>query len=148
MKNEEIIKNEEVQKQLYRLEVYKQQLNRLQEELGRIELLKLEILKSIASMEGLKQSKEVLLPLGGGTFAKAVVEDNDKVIINTGVDIFVEKSVDDAIKDFKETCEELEKAENKIKEQMAKTLAAIQQLQKELESKISVMEKEQASESS
>jgi len=148
MNKEEIIKNEEIQRQLYQLEVYKQQLSRLQEELGKIELLKLELLKSIASMEGLKQSKEVLLPLGGGAFAKAVVEDSDKVIINAGIDIFVEKPIDGAIKDLKETCEELEKAENKIKEQIAKTLAAIEQLQKELESKISVVEKGQVSESS
>ncbi|AXI24841.1 prefoldin subunit alpha [Methanofervidicoccus sp. A16] len=142
------MKNEEIQKQLYQIEIYKQQINRLQEELGKIELIKLEILKSIESMEGLKQSKEVLIPLGGGVFTKATVHDSEKIIANVGADVFVEKPIDETIKDFKESVEELNTAENKIREQISKTLAAIEKLQKELESKISVMEKGQTPESS
>jgi len=142
------VKNEEIQRQLYQIEVYKQQINKLQEELGRIELLKLEILKSIESMEGLKESKEILVPLGGGVFVKAVVQDTQRVIVNVGADVFVEKSMEESIADLKKTSEELNEAENKIKEQMAKTLAVIEKLQKELESKISVMEREQIPEGS
>ena len=142
------MKNEEIQRQLYQIEIYKQQINKLQEELGRIELLKLEILKSIESMEGLKQSKEVLVPLGGGVFVRAVVEDRDKVIVNVGADVFVEKSIDETIEDLKGSSEELNRAESRIKEQIAKTLAVVEKLQKELESKVSVMEKGQISESS
>ena len=142
------MKEEEIQRQLYQIELYKQQINRLQEELGKIELLKLEILKSIESMEGLKQSKEVLVPLGGGVFVRAVVEDRDKVIVNVGADVFVEKSIDETIEDLKGSSEELNRAESRIKEQIAKTLAVVEKLQKELESKVSVMEKGQISESS
>jgi len=142
------VKEEEIQRQLYQIELYKQQINRLQEELGKIELLKLEILKSIESMEGLKQSKEVLVPLGGGVFVRAVVEDRDKVIVNVGADVFVEKSIDETIEDLKGSSEELIRAESRIKEQIAKTLAVVEKLQKELESKVSVMEKGQISESS
>ena len=142
------MKEEEIQRQLYQIELYKQQINRLQEELGKIELLKLEILKSIESMEGLKQSKEVLVPLGGGVFVRAVVEDRDKVIVNVGADVFVEKSIDETIEDLKGSSEELNRAESKIKEQIAKTLAVVEKLQKELESKVSLMEKGQISESS
>jgi len=142
------VKEEEIQRQLYQIELYKQQINRLQEELGKIELLKLEILKSIESMEGLKQSKEVLVPLGGGVFVRAVVEDRDKVIVNVGADVFVEKSIDETIEDLKGSSEELNRAESRIKEQIAKTLAVVEKLQKELESKVSVMEKGQISESS
>jgi len=142
------VKEEEIQRQLYQIELYKQQINRLQEELGKIELLKLEILKSIESMEGLKQSKEVLVPLGGGVFVRAVVEDRDKVIVNVGADVFVEKSIDETIEDLKGSSEELNRAESKIKEQIAKTLAVVEKLQKELESKVSLMEKGQISESS
>ena len=142
MKKEEVLRNEEIQRQLYQIEIYKQQINRLQEELGKIELLKLEVLKSIESMEGLKQSKEILVPLGGGVFAKAVIQDSEKVIVNVGADVFVEKSIEETIKDFKESSEELNNAENKIKEQIAKTLMVVEKLQKELESKISILEKE------
>ena len=138
------MKNEEIQKQLHQIEVYKQQINRLQEELSKIELLKLEILKSIESMKGLKESKEILVPLGGGVFARAVVQDCEKVIVNVGADIFVEKPVEETIEDFKKSSEELNNAENRIREQITKTLAAIEKLQKELESKIDVMEKGQA----
>ena len=142
-----IVKNEEVQKQLYQIEIYKQQINRLQEELGKIEILKLEILKSIESMEGLKQSKEILIPLGGGVFTRVKVQDCENVIVNVGADVFVEKSIEETIRKFKESSKELSNAENKIKEQISKTLAAIEKLQKELEGKIGLMEKGQVPES-
>ena len=148
MKKEDVLRNEEIQRQLYQIEIYKQEINRLQEELSKIKLLKLEILKSIESMEGLKESKEILVPLGGGAFTKAVVQDSDKVVVNAGVDLFVEKPIEETIKEFKEKCEGLNNAENKIKEQITKILAVVEKLQKELESKISVMEKGQVSEGS
>ncbi len=137
--------NEEIQKQFYELELYNQQVKKLQDELGKIEIMKIELIKSIESLEGLKESKELLVPLGGGAFVKADVKDNEKVIVGTGGDIFLEKNIDEVIEDFKKSADELDNAETMIKEQIEKTIKVMDKMQKDLEKKIKMMEAQQAS---
>ncbi len=141
----EIMKNEEIQKQFYELELYNQQVKKLQEELGKIEIMKMELIKSIESLDGLKESKELLVPLGGGAFVKAEVIDSGKIIVGTGSDIFLEKDVDEVIEDFKKSVEELNNAETMINEQINKTIKVMDKLQKDLEKKVQMMESQQAS---
>ncbi len=141
----EIMKNEEIQKQFYELELYNQQIKKLQEELGKIEIMKMELIKSIESLDGLKESKELLVPLGGGAFVKAEVMDSEKIIVGTGSDIFLEKDVDEVIEDFKKSVEELNNAESMINEQINKTIKVMDKLQKDLEKKVQMMESQQAS---
>ena len=137
--------NEEIQRQFYELELYNQQVKKLQEELGKIEIMRLELIKSIESMEGLKESKELLIPLGGGAFVKVEAIDSEKIIFGTGADVFLEKNIDEVIEDFKKSSEELNNAETKIKEQIEKTVRFRDKMQKDLEKKVKLMESQQAS---
>jgi len=125
------------------LEMYGEQIKKLQEEMGKIEVMKLELLKSIESMEGLKTSKELLIPLGAGAFLKAEAPDNGKVIVGIGADNFIEKNVDEVIEEFRKSVEDLENAENMIKQQVAKTSAEMNRMQKELEKKLKAIEKQE-----
>ena len=134
--------NEEIQRQLYQLELYNQQVSKLQEELEKIELMKLEVLKSIESMDGLKNSKELFVPLGGGAFVKAEIVDCEKIIVGAGADVFVEKNTPEVIQDFKKHIEELNNAESMLKEQISKTVSVIKKLQRDLESKAQMMEQQ------
>ena len=136
--------NEEIQKQFYELELYNQQVKKLQEELGKIEIMKMELMKSIESMEGLKESKELLIPLGGGAFVKAEVIDSEKVIVGAGADVFLEKNIDEVIEDFKKSSEELTNAETMVKEQIEKTVKFMDKMQQDLEKKVRLMESQQA----
>ncbi len=136
---------EDIQKQFYELELYNQQVQKLQDELGKIEIMKMELLKSIESLEGLKSSKELLVPLGGGAFVKVKAEDNENIIVGTGGDIFLEKNIDEVIDDFKESADELDNAETMIKDQIEKTIKVMDKMQKELEKKVKSMETQQAS---
>ncbi|WP_421077796.1 prefoldin subunit alpha [Methanothermococcus sp. Ax23] len=135
--------NEEIQKQFYELELYNQQVKKLQEELGKIEIMKMELMKSIESMEGLKESKELLIPLGGGAFVKAEVIDSEKVIVGAGADVFLEKNIDEVIEDFKKSSEELTNAETMVKEQIEKTVKFMDKMQQDLEKKVRLMEGQQ-----
>ena len=135
--------NEEIQKQFYELELYNQQVKKLQEELGKIEIMKMELMKSIESMEGLKESKELLIPLGGGAFVKAEVIDSEKVIVGAGADVFLEKNIDEVIEDFKKSSEELTNAETMVKEQIEKTVNYMDKMQQDLEKKVRLMEGQQ-----
>ena len=134
---------EEIQKQFYELELYNQQVKKLQEELGKIEIMKMELMKSIESMEGLKESKELLIPLGGGAFVKAEVIDSEKVIVGAGADVFLEKNIDEVIEDFKKSSEELTNAETMVKEQIEKTVKFMDKMQQDLEKKVRLMEGQQ-----
>ena len=135
--------NEEIRKQFYELELYNQQVKKLQEELGKIEIMKMELMKSIESMEGLKESKELLIPLGGGAFVKAEVIDSEKVIVGAGADVFLEKNIDEVIEDFKKSSEELTNAETMVKEQIEKTVKFMDKMQQDLEKKVRLMEGQQ-----
>ncbi|WP_292460165.1 prefoldin subunit alpha [Methanothermococcus sp.] len=135
--------NEEIQKQFYELELYNQQVKKLQDELGKIEIMKMELMKSIESMNGLKESKEILVPLGGGAFVKAEVIDSENIIVGTGGDVFLEKNIADVIEDFKKSSEELTNAETMLKEQIDKTIKFINKMQQDLEKKVRLMESQQ-----
>jgi prefoldin alpha subunit len=135
--------NEEIQKQFYELELYNQQVKKLQDELGKIGIMKMELTKSIESLEGLKESKELLVPLGGGAFVKVSVIDDGKVIVGTGADIFLEKDIDEVIEDFKKSTDELTNAETMINEQIEKITKFMNKMQKDLEKKIKLMESQQ-----
>ncbi|AEH07351.1 prefoldin subunit alpha [Methanothermococcus okinawensis] len=132
--------NEEIQKQFYELELYNQQVKKLQDELGKIEIMKMELMKSIESMNGLKESKEILIPLGGGAFVKAEVIDSENIIVGAGADVFLEKNIDEVVEDFKKSSEELTNAETMIKEQIEKTVKFMEKMQKDLEKKVKLME--------
>ena len=135
--------NEEIQKQFYELELYNQQVKKLQDELGKIGIMKMELTKSIESLEGLKESKELLVPLGGGAFVKVCVIDDGKVIVGTGADVFLEKDIDEVIEDFKKSTDELTNAETMINEQIEKITKFMNKMQKDLEKKIKLMESQQ-----
>ena len=137
--------NEEIQKQFYELELYNQQVKKLQDELGKVTIMKMELIKSIESLEGLKESKELLVPLGGGAFVKASMIDDGKVIVGTGADIFLEKDIDEVIEDFKKSTDELTNAETMINEQIEKITKFMDKMQKDLEKKIKLMEAQQTS---
>ena len=128
--------NDEIQKQFYELELYNQQIKKLQDELGKVTIMKMELIKSIESMEGLKESKELLIPLGGGAFVKVEVVNDGKVIVGTGSDVFLEKDIDEVIEDFKKSTDELTNAETMINEQIEKITKFMDKMQKDLEKKI------------
>ena len=137
--------NDEIQKQFYELELYNQQIKKLQDELGKVTIMKMELIKSIESMEGLKESKELLIPLGGGAFVKVEVVNDGKVIVGIGSDVFLEKDIDEVIEDFKKSTDELTNAETMINEQIEKITKFMDKMQKDLEKKIKLMEAQQTS---
>jgi prefoldin alpha subunit len=134
---------EEIRQKLAVLETYNQQIQKLQEELVNMGLMKNEINKAIETLEGIKENDEVLFPIGAGAFVKAKVLDKDKVIVGVGANIFVDKDIDEVIKEFKKSVEDIEKAEAKGKEQIENTIKVARKIQKELEKELARIQKEQ-----
>ncbi|WP_459201308.1 prefoldin subunit alpha [Methanococcus sp. CF] len=136
--------NEELQNQFMALEVYNQQVQKLQEELSNIDMMIMELLKSIESMEGLKSSKEILLPLGAGAFVKAEVQNPEKIVLSVGIDVLLEKDVDEVIVDFQKSVEELEQTKELITSQIQKTTQEVTKLRAELEKRAAAIEQRNA----
>ncbi len=91
-------------------EVFTQQLQILEE--GRVEALAaIEALKSMETGEDL-----ILLQVGGGTSIRAKLVDPDKVLVNIGADVVVEKSGADAIEFLKDRVTEMEASGKRVVE--------------------------------
>ncbi|EHP86059.1 prefoldin subunit alpha [Methanotorris formicicus] len=133
----------EIRQKLAVLETYNQQIQKLQEELVNIELMKNEINKAIETLEGIKENDEVLFPIGAGAFVRAKILEKDKVIVGIGANIFADKDIDEVIKEFKKSVEDIEKAESKGKEQIENTVKVARKIQKELEKEFARIQKEQ-----
>ena len=58
----------------------------------------IEIEKTIESLKGLKKGNDFILPIGSGTFVFSEKISKEHVLVDIGSNIFVEKSLEDAIK--------------------------------------------------
>ncbi|ABR54686.1 prefoldin, alpha subunit [Methanococcus vannielii SB] len=134
--------NEELQNQFMALDVYNQQVQKLQEELSNIDLMIMELVRAIESMESLKTSGEIMLPLGAGSFVKADVKNPEKIILSVGVDVLLEKDVEEVILDFKNSLDELEKTKELITTQIQKTSKEVTRIRGELEKRAAAIEKQ------
>lgn len=138
-----MIMNEELQNQFMALDVYNQQVQKLQEELSNIDLMIMELVRAIDSMESLKTSKEIILPLGAGSFVKAEAKNPEKIILSVGVDVLLEKDVDEVIADFQKSLEELEHTKELISTQIQKTSKEVARIRNELEKRAAAIEQRQ-----
>lgn len=136
--------NEELQNQFMALDVYNQQVDKLKEELSNIDMMIMELIRSIESMESMKVSKEILLPLGAGAFVKAEAQNPEKIILSVGVDVLLEKDVDEVIVDFQKSVKELEETKELVNTQIQKTNQEIVKLRSELEKRAAAIEQRNA----
>lgn len=111
---------EEVRRLLLESEILEGTLATLRQRLGLIEASMAESRTAAETLSGVKAEKrgaEVLVPIGGGSFVRARIEDNEKVIVGIGADVSVEKTIEEAIKDFEERLSELERTRQSVEQQ-------------------------------
>ncbi|MEM2926355.1 MAG: prefoldin subunit alpha [Candidatus Bathyarchaeia archaeon] len=111
---------EELRRLLIESEILEGTLNTLRQRLSLIEASITESRMAAETLQGIKSEKkgaEVLVPIGGGSFIKARIEDNERVIVGIGADVSVEKTIDEAIKDFEDRLGDLEKTRQSVEQQ-------------------------------
>lgn len=79
-----------------------------------------------------KQESEFLASLGPGILVKARLTDNDKVLVNVGSGVVVEKSCDEAEKIIKKQISKLENARKEIEIAIRKNFDRMTKLEKEI----------------
>lgn len=128
------MKEDEYRRNVYLLQLYQEQIEGIYSQVEMIEKLideynrAIETMKEIAEMEG----KEVLMPLGINVFGYAELKDTNKVVVNIGRSVYMEKTINNAIDFFNKKIEELKKSEEKL----AKTAEELRMKMEEIANKL------------
>jgi prefoldin alpha subunit len=75
-----------------------------------------------ATLDGIEKEKEnaeMLVPIGGSSYVKAKLVDSDKILINMGSGVSVEKNLAEAKVTLKERLDELEKTMTSAQQQFS-----------------------------
>lgn len=112
-------------------------LNELAARQNLLERMLIESRTSVDTMRGLdsSSSEEVLIPVGGGILLRSVPPKLDKVLVNIGANVMVEKSREEATSIMEKRAQELEEnlmalvsQRNQIAERLDKDRRALQTL--------------------
>jgi len=100
----------------YYLNEYSQQAEIFSRQLEMIEQKRIESLAAIETMKALAADTDspVLLPLGGGTMVRVRVGDPEKILVNIGSDVIVQRTSGEAITFLQERITEMEAMEKKV----------------------------------
>lgn len=83
-----------------------------------------------STLNGIKSQKsgsELLVPVGGGSFVHATLNDAEKIIMGVGAGVAIEKGVDESIGELKGRLDELEKVRSSLQDQLTQTAMKIEE---------------------
>lgn len=82
------------------------------------------------TLEGVEKEApdaSLFMPIGGGSFIKAKLDSNDKVIVGAGAGVSIERPVVEAKETLKNRITELEKARTSLQQQLTQIVGRIQE---------------------
>lgn len=125
----------EVETLQYYLKEYGQQAEVFASQLELMDNGRMEALAAIEALQALVGSDDgtVLLQIGGGASLKAKIVEPDKVLLNIGSDVIVEKPNAAAIEYLKDRITELEASQKKVAEALDKLRTQMNEIAKRLE---------------
>jgi len=87
------------------------------------------------SLEGIekKESNLIFVPIGGGSYVKARLEETDKIVYGVGAGIAIEKTIKDAKEDIAVRIAELNKTKTALEQQLNQVLIRLQEGQSRLQ---------------
>lgn len=91
---------EELQKKYLQLQMYEQQANQVQKHIEQMDQQAVElaqVAENLREIKDVKEGTEVLVPLAGGVFLRALLSKPDHVLVNVGASSTVQKNIDDAV---------------------------------------------------
>ena len=77
---------------------------------------------ALEGIEKEKENSELLVPIGGGSYIKAKLENPDKVIVSMGAGVSIEKTLQETKEIIKKRLENLEKTRTSLQQQFAQVL--------------------------
>ncbi|MCJ7572378.1 MAG: prefoldin subunit alpha [Candidatus Thermoplasmatota archaeon] len=114
-------KDEEASRYMMIVEQCKEQLNQLEMQSQYIQAAIMDYNKARLTIEQLKKLEketEMMIPIGGGAFINTTAKKQEKILIEVGAGIVIEKTYDDAIKKIDERIQNIEKSQARLDEMM------------------------------
>ncbi|MBC7086174.1 MAG: prefoldin subunit alpha [Methanomethylovorans sp.] len=118
---------------------YQRRAEALQQQISMVSLSAQDCLRAINTIEELEKEKagsQAMVPIGSGSFIYAKLDVLDRVVVNVGAGISIEKPVDDAKEILQRRKNELEK----ILDKMNTTLAQLAQGMQAIEAQVAAMQ--------
>ncbi len=118
---------------------YQRRAEALQQQISMVGLSVQDCQRAIATIEGLENEKEgahTMVPIGSGSFVYAKLDMLNKVVVNVGAGISIEKSVPEA----KETLQKRKNELDKILEKMNATLGQLAQGMQSIEAQVAALQ--------
>jgi len=115
----------------YEAAIYREQLNMLRREMERISLSTLDLSNAASAVEALN-TKEVLLPVGGGAYVKAKISSTD-VLVPIGAEFVVETDKETAMVELKRRSEATRQAVTKLNEEFEKINKKLREVMTQLQ---------------
>lgn len=130
------IADEKLRRLILELQLLEGSAETLQSRLRLVENAIREFQMANLTLEGLKKKgkgAQLLVPVGGGSYVKAGLEDDENVIFGIGAGIAVEKKVEDAQGTIGEQLSELEKTRGTLQQQLMQVAAQIEDKRSEIQ---------------
>ncbi len=98
---------------------------------------------SLDQFKEINKDNEALVPIGGGSFVKAKIIDNENIIVNIGSNIAVKKTLPDARDALKKRIKELEDVKAEHMQRLQDILNRIRELEPRVNSIVSKMQRDE-----
>ena len=120
---------------MVQLRIYEGSARALQSRLDILNAAMGEFVLASSTLEGVKTQKanaDTLIPVGGGSFVRAKLDDVSKIVMGVGAGVAIEKPIEDSISEIKSRIADMEKARTALQEQLAQTLVRIEENRQKL----------------
>ena len=126
---------DEVRRLIVELRILESTAEYLQSRLNLVNTALTELNLASMSLDGIekKDSDSIFVPIGGGSYIKARLEDTDKVVYGIGAGVAIEKTIREAKEDIANRIAELNKMKAAIEQQLSQVLSRIQESQNRLQ---------------
>lgn len=131
-----MVDKEKLQEKYLEFQMLSQQLQQLQQNIESLEkhIVDLSTLKeSLDNISKVKPGEESLMPLGNGVFIKGEIKETQNVIMNVGSDVFVERTVVEAIETVEKQLGEVNILFTNMQEEALQTHSKITEIQEEFQ---------------
>jgi len=107
----------------------------LQARLNVLNVFSNELQVANATIDGLTEEKDgvqVYIPVGGGSYIQAVVDEPRKVLVGVGAGVAIEKETAEAIKSLQEQQSQLESARQALQQQLTQVVQKMSEIRTEI----------------
>ncbi|MFQ5815762.1 MAG: prefoldin subunit alpha [Candidatus Hydrothermarchaeaceae archaeon] len=98
--------------------------------------------QSLTMIGEMTEDNEILVPMGGDSFARARITDRERVIVGMGSNVAVGKSISEALEDLEKRVEELEKLRDERTAGLQRSLRRMEELSPMVQTILSTLTKE------